>query len=207
MLTFREFYQICEGKKPFTPPHAVPGTFQTHRDPQTGEVTHSSYTLQPYEGPLGKPKKKEIDKLVVKRSGRKPVMKELERSQKEELKRRKKEAKKRIAEDIEQRRVAARQQRSDQIATLRQNVAKYQSAQQKQRKERFEREQLKNEIKKELTNEQHPTMQQNEYNKQVARQSARWKGMQIRQAHGEMEHEAGAEIAAKRARMKSIMSR
>jgi hypothetical protein len=207
MLTFREFYQICEGKKPFTPPHAVPGTFQTHRDPQTGEVTHSSYTLQPYEGPLGKPKKKEIDKLVVKRSGRKPVMKELERSQKEELKRRKKEAKKRIAEDIEQRRVAARQQRSDQIATLRRNVANYQSAQQNQRKNAFEREQLKNEIKKELTNEQHPTMQQNEYNKQVARQSARWKGMQIRQAHGEMEHEAGAEIAAKRARMKSIMSR
>lgn len=206
MLTFREFYQICEGKKPFTPPHAVPGTFQTHRDPQTGEVTHSSYTLQPYEGPLGKPKKKEIDKLVVKRSGRKPVMKELERSQKEELKRRKKEAKK-IAEDIEQRRVAARQQRSDQIATLRRNVANYQSAQQNQRKNAFEREQLKNEIKKELTNEQHPTMQQNEYNKQVARQSARWKGMQIRQAHGEMEHEAGAEIAAKRARMKSIMSR
>ena len=55
--------------------------------------------------------------------------------------------------------------------------------------------------------EQHPTMQPNEYNKQVARQSARWKGMQIRQAHGEMEHEAGAEIAAKKSRMKAIMSR
>jgi hypothetical protein len=50
-------------------------------------------------------------------------------------------------------------------------------------------------------------MEPNEYNKQVARQSARWKGMQIRQAHGEMEHEASAEVAAKRARMKSIMSR
>lgn len=198
MLTFKEFYQICEGKKPFTPPHAVPGTFQTHRDPQTGEVTHSSYTLQPYEGPLGKPKKKDIKKLVLDRSGRKPVEKE--------IKRREKEAKK-IKEDIEQRRVAARQQRSDQIATQRQNVTDYQSAQQNQRKKYFEREQLKKEIKKELTNEQHPTMQPNEYNKQVARQSARWKGMQIRQAHGEMEHEAGAEIAAKRARMKSIMSR
>lgn len=206
MLTFREFYQICEGKKPFTPPHAVPGTFQTHRDPQTGEVTHSSYTLQPYKGPLGKPKKKEIDKLVVKRSGRKPVMKELERSQKEELKRRKKEAKK-IAEDIEQRRVAAKQQRSDQIATLRQNVANYQSAQQNQRKKSFEREKLKNEIKKELQTEQSPTMKPNEYNKQIARQSARWKGMQIRQAHGEMEHEAGAQLAAKKARLKAIMSR
>jgi hypothetical protein len=50
-------------------------------------------------------------------------------------------------------------------------------------------------------------MQPNEYNKQVARASARWKGMQIRQAHGEMEHEAGAEVSAKRARLKSIMSR
>jgi hypothetical protein len=50
-------------------------------------------------------------------------------------------------------------------------------------------------------------MQPNEYNKQIARQSVRWKGMQIRQAHGEMEHEAGAEIAAKKARIKSIMSR
>jgi hypothetical protein len=55
--------------------------------------------------------------------------------------------------------------------------------------------------------EQHPTMQPTEYSKQVARQSARWKGMQIRQAHGEMEHEAGAELAAKKARIKSIMSR
>ena len=198
MLTFREFYQICEGKKPNTPPHAVPGTFQAHKDPQTGEVTHRSYTLQPYEGPLGKPKKKEIQKLVVDRSGGKKVEKL--------LKSREKEAKK-IEEDIEQRRVAARQQRVDQIATQRQNVTDYQSAQQNQRKKYFEREQLKKEIKKELTNEQHPTMQPNEYNKQVARQSVRWKGMQIRQAHGEMEHEAGAELAAKRARMKSIMSR
>ena len=55
--------------------------------------------------------------------------------------------------------------------------------------------------------EQHPTMKPNEYNKQVARQSARWKGMQIRQAHGEMEHQAGAEVAAKKARLKAIMSR
>lgn len=93
MLTFREFYQICEGKKPNIPPHAVPGTFQTHRDPQTGDVTHRSYTLQPYEGPLGKPKKKEIQKLVVDRSGGKKVEKL--------LKSREKEAKK-IKEDIEQ---------------------------------------------------------------------------------------------------------
>lgn len=67
MLTFREFYQICEGKKPDTPPHAVPGTYK--RDSE-GTI---SYKLQSYDGPLGKPKKKEIDKLVVKRSGGKAV--------------------------------------------------------------------------------------------------------------------------------------
>ena len=50
-------------------------------------------------------------------------------------------------------------------------------------------------------------MQPNEYNKQVAKASARWKGMQIRQAHGEMEHEAGAEVSARKARLKAIMSR
>jgi hypothetical protein len=73
MLTFREFYQICEGKKPDTPPHAVPGTY--NRDSE-GNI---SYTLQKYDGPLGKPKKKEIDKLVVKRSGGKEVTKRLKK--------------------------------------------------------------------------------------------------------------------------------
>ena len=82
MLTFREFYEICEGKNS-KPPHAVPGTFQAHKDPQTGEVTHRTYTLQRYEGPLGKPTKKEVDKLVVQRSGGKEVKKELKRRAKE----------------------------------------------------------------------------------------------------------------------------
>jgi hypothetical protein len=137
MLTFREFYGICEGKKPDTPPHAVPGTYNRDAD---GTQT---YTLRRYEGPEGKPKKKEIEKLVVKRSGGKAVKQRL----------------KKLAKSV-------------------------------------------NKIQ-----EQHPTMQPNEYNKQVARQSARWKGMQIRQAHGEMEHEAGAQLSAKKARMKAIMSR
>lgn len=67
MLTFREFYEICEGKKPDTPPHAVPGTYKRS---DTGVQT---YTLQRYEGPQGKPTKKEVNKLVVKRSGGKAV--------------------------------------------------------------------------------------------------------------------------------------
>ena len=43
MLTFREFYDICEGKKPGTAPQAVPGTYKRDSD---GTV---SYTLQRYE--------------------------------------------------------------------------------------------------------------------------------------------------------------
>ncbi len=137
MLKFREFYQICEGKKPDTPPHAVPGTY--NRDSE-GTI---SYTLQRYDGPQGKPKKKEIDRLVVKRSGGKVV--------------------------------------KDRLKKLAKSVKKIE--------------------------EQTPHMEPNEYSKQVARQSARWKGMQIRQSHGEIEHEAGAEMAAKKARMKAIMKR
>jgi hypothetical protein len=87
MLTFREFYDICEGKKPATPPQAVPGTYKRDSD---GTV---SYTLQRYDGPVGKPTKKEVDKLVVKRSGGKEV--------KKELKRRAKQIKK-IGEDVNQ---------------------------------------------------------------------------------------------------------
>ncbi len=75
MLTFREFYQICEGKKPSMPPHAVPGTYQ-----ETDGV--KTYTLQRYEGPQGKPKKKEIEKLIINRSGAGPVKKELKRREK-----------------------------------------------------------------------------------------------------------------------------
>ena len=67
MLTFREFYQICEGKKPDTPPHAVPGTYNRS---DSGVQT---YTLQRYEGPEGKPTKKEVKKLIVDRSGGKAV--------------------------------------------------------------------------------------------------------------------------------------
>jgi hypothetical protein len=106
-------------------------------------------------------------------------------------------------EDLEQRRKQLRQRQLDQMSAHKQKVASYHN----EKKEAQEKESLKNEIKKELQAEQHPTMEPTEYNKQVARQSARWKGMQIRQAHGEMEHEAGAQLAAKKARMKAIMSR
>jgi len=76
MLTYREFYQICEGKKSGTPPHAVPGTYKEVDGVKT-------YTLQRHEGPTRKPTKKEIQKLVVDRSGGKAVKQELKRRKKE----------------------------------------------------------------------------------------------------------------------------
>ena len=110
-------------------------------------------------------------------------------------------------EDLEKRRQQLRQRQQQKMQAHKDAVASYQSAQKEKEAAAKERESLKKEIKRELQSEQSPTMQPNEYNKQVARQSARWKGMQIRQAHGEMEHEAGAELAAKKARLKAIMSR
>ena len=135
MLTFREFYGICEGKKSNEPPYAVPGTYQEKDGVKT-------YTLKRDDKPKKAPIKsaKKITKMLDKQGG-------------------------------------------------------------------IGGKAIKKAEKKIKVNEQHPIMQPNEYNQQVARQSARWKGMQIRQAHGEMEHEAGAELSAKKARIKSIMSR
>jgi hypothetical protein len=73
MLTFREFYQICEGKKPETPPYAVSGT--VNRD-SGGTLT---YTLQSHEGPNRKPTKKEIKKHILDQSGGKKVVKHAKR--------------------------------------------------------------------------------------------------------------------------------
>lgn len=188
MLTFREFYQICEGKKPDTPPHAVPGTYKRDNE---GTI---SYTLQRYEGPLGKPTKKEVNKLVVQRSGGKAVKKRLEKISK-------------IKEDIETRRRELRQKRLDQMDSQRERVASYHDAQQERKSREAEREELKKQIKRELQTEQTPHMEPNEYNKQVAKQSARWKGQQIRQSHDEMEREAYAQLSAKRQRLKAIMNR
>ncbi len=212
MLTFREFYQICEGKKPNIPPHAVPGTFQTHRDPQTGEVTHRSYTLQPYEGPLGKPKKKEIQKLVVDRSGRKGVEKLIKSQEKEEKKIKK------IKEDIEQlrkgietlerqsaprQRLAARRASANQRSrTLASNFKKRQIEKMRAQKEKIMMQQ-----REEFQTEQSPTMEPNLYSQQVARRQAVQKTSQIKHVHQEIGAEARAQQAQKRAEMKAIMSR
>ena len=138
MLTFREFYQICEGKKPDTPPHAVPGTYKRDAD---GTQT---YTLQRYEGPLGKPTKKEVQKLVVDRSGGKEVKKRLKKLAKSVNK---------IEEDIEQRRQELRQRSREQMQRFKEKSRTYADTQRQKAAEADERRRLKDEIKRELRDE------------------------------------------------------
>ena len=135
MLTFREFYELCEGKKPDTPPHAVSGT--ANRD-SSGTLT---YTLQRYDGPKVKPSKKEIDKFVVSQSGGKKVEKHAKRVAK---------SIKKIKEDIETRRRELKQRQRDQMSAQKDRVSNYHSAQQERRARQSEREELKKEIKREL---------------------------------------------------------
>ena len=110
-------------------------------------------------------------------------------------------------EDLEARRQQLAQRQKDNATAFKERTLASANAHKERVAARQDRERLKSEIKQELQSEQHPSMEPNEFNKQVARQQATWKGRQIRQAHGEMEHEAGAELAAKKARVKEIMSR
>jgi hypothetical protein len=191
MLTFREFYAICEGKKPNDHPYAVPGTYQEKDGVKT-------YTLKRDDEPKKAPIKsaKKITKMLDKQGG--IGGKAIKKAGKKV---------KPVSEDLETRRLQLAQRQRDNAAAFKEKSAESANSQKERVAKQKEKEALKQEIKKELQSEQHPTMQPNEYNKQVARQSARWKGMQIRQAHGEMEHEAGAQLAAKKARMKAILSR
>ena len=138
MLTFREFYQICEGKKPDTPPHAVPGTYKRDAD---GTQT---YTLQRYEGPLGKPTKKEVQNLVVDRSGGKAVKKRLKKLAKSVNK---------IVEDIKQRGKELRKRQRENLMRFKEKSKAYVESQRQKAAESDEREKLKSEIKRELKNE------------------------------------------------------
>jgi len=135
MLTFREFYEICEGKKPDTPPHAVPGT--VNRD-SSGTLT---YTLQSHDGPKVKPSKKEIKKQVLDKSGGKKVEKHAKRVAK---------SIKKIEEDIETRRRELKQRQKDQMSAYKERIAGYHASQQERREKESEREELKKEIKREL---------------------------------------------------------
>ena len=186
MLTFKEFYEICEGKKPSMPPHAVPGTYQ-----ETDGV--KTYTLQKYEGPQGKPKKKEIQKLIAS-SGGQAVKKHIKKVEK-------------IKEDLEQRRQELRQRQLDQMATQKKKVASYQSAQREKIAKQKEREELKREIKRELQTEQSPHMNPTPFNVMKSQAQVRGGVAHRKHVHQEIGAEARAQQAAKERRMKAILSR
>ena len=112
-----------------------------------------------------------------------------------------------FSEDLEQRRQQLRQRQLDQMATQKQNVSSYQSAQRERIAKQREREQLKSEIKKELQTEQTPVMEPNFYNQIIARSQLSRKRERERHAQREMEREASAQQAQKRREMKAIMSR
>ena len=205
MLTFKEFYQICEGKKPSTPPHAVPGTFQTHRDPQTGQVTHTSYTLEPGpSGKLKKPKPEDIKKLVLNRSGGKKVKKEIKRSEREA---------KNIKENIEQlrkgletleRQSAPKQRLAARRAAAKQRSRTLASDFQRRQKEKMRAQRERMQQREELQLEQTPTMKPNLYSQLVARRQASQKSAIIKHAHQEMGAEARAQEAAHQRRLSKL---
>jgi len=192
MLTFREFYEICEAKKPDTPPHAVTGTYKKS---DTGVQT---YTLQRYEGPEGKPTKKEVNKLIVKRSGGKEVTKRLKKLAKSVNK---------IEEDLQQRRSQLAKRQRENVSDFKKRVSSKSSSFKERLAKRKEKEDLKREIKRELQTEQTPTMEPNFYSQQVARRQAAQKTAQIKHVHQELGAEARSQQAAKQSRLKSIMSR
>ena len=112
-----------------------------------------------------------------------------------------------FSEDLQQRRQELRQRQLKQVAAHKERVVSYQSAQREKRQASTERESLKKEIKRELQTEQTPTMEPNLYSKQVAMRQAAQKTAQIKHVHQELGGEARAQQAAKRARMKAILSR
>lgn len=108
---------------------------------------------------------------------------------------------------LEQRRQKLRQRQLSQMQASKEKVSEYQASQKEKRRAAAERESLKKEIKRELQTEQTPVMQPNLYSKQVAMRQGAQKSAQIRHVHSELGAEARAQQAAKRARMKEIMSR
>jgi hypothetical protein len=110
-------------------------------------------------------------------------------------------------EDLEARRQQLAKKQKEHLATFKKRSAASVNAQKERISANQEREQLKKEIKQELQTEQHPTMEPNEFNKQIAKRQAGWKGLQRQQAHDEMKDEARSQVSAKRIRMKAIMSR
>jgi hypothetical protein len=213
MRTFQEFLE--EGLKSKLKSAYVQGRKENEPVVKVSHLPPASGTHQP------------MSKIEVMKSlnaqggiGGGAIKRAQEKKEKEINKAAKKSAKRiiKMSEDLEARRQQLAQRQRDNAAAFKERslaaataqkekIADYQSAQKERVAKQTEREQLKKEIKQELQTEQHPTMEPTEYNTQVSRQQATWKGRQIRQSHGEMQSKAQAELSAKKARMKAIMSR
>lgn len=113
-------------------------------------------------------------------------------------------------EDVDrltQRRQQLRQRQLKQMAAHKEKIAAYQEAQKRRKSKEAEREQLKKEIKRELQTEQTPVMQPTPFNVMKAREQTRGGVSHRRHVHGELARSAGQEQAAKRARLKALMSK
>lgn len=132
MLTFKEFLLVCE-KKSIEPPNAVPGTYSEKDGVKT-------YTVLPHTG-SNKPIKsaKKIKKMLEKQGGigGNAVKKHINKVNK-------------IKEDIEQRRNELKQRQLNQLNSHKERASAYQVAQKQKQKSDSEKEQLKQEIKREL---------------------------------------------------------
>lgn len=110
-------------------------------------------------------------------------------------------------ENIEKRRLELRKRQLEKIETHKQKVADYRARQQEKIQAQQDRENLKKEIKRELQTEQTPVMEPNLYSQQVAKRQAAQKTAHMKHVHSELGAEARAQQSAKRAEIKSIMSR
>ncbi len=173
MLTFREFYGICEGKKPNAHPYAVPGTYQEKDGVKT-------YTLKRDDAPKREPIKsaKKITKMLDKQGGiGGKAIKKAEKKVKS------------VSEDLEARRQQLAQRQRDNVAAFKERSTASANAQKERVAKQRDREQLKSEIKRELQTEQHPTMEPNLYSQLVARRQASQKSSIIKQVHSDLSAE------------------
>lgn len=113
-------------------------------------------------------------------------------------------------EDVDrltQRRQQLRQRQLKQMAAHKERAAAHKESQKRRRAKEAEREQIKQEIKRELQAEQHPSMKLTPFNIMKAREQAKGGIAHRKHVHGELAREAGAQQAAKRARLNRLMSK
>jgi len=140
MKTFREFYNICEGKK-----KELVAAYLAGREQASPEIKYYG------DSAPNSPERDAQIKAMMRDSGGGSVR----RAQKQKLKQAVKAVKKiqkeeSILEDIKQRTMQLRRRQQQQMQAHKDEVSSYQSRQKKKRAAAQEREELKKEIKREL---------------------------------------------------------